>query len=225
MHFQFEERASDSPLVALIWRTQSAAAGTFVSQAVSRSELVVWRHGGMTHIALRGPETYASIADCPPDSEFLGIQFRLGVFMPHLPAERLVDRAVELPTAAGDRFWLQSATWQIPTFENADTFIERLARAELLVCDPIVASMVNGRQPDLSARAIQYRFQRATGLSQRVINQIERARQAAALLEQGGAIADVADAAGYSDQPHLTRSLRRFIGQTPGQLARDPRLG
>ena len=25
---------------------------------------------------------------------------------------------------------------------------------------------------------------------------------------------------GYSDQPHLTKSLKRYLGQTPGQLAR-----
>lgn len=223
MRFIFEERPSDSPLVALVWRTQSEEAGTFVSRAVSNWELVVWRHAGASHMAVRGPETGATIADCPADAEFLGIQFRLGAFMPHLPFARLVDRAVVLPEAGGDTFWLQSATWQFPTFENADTFVDRLARADLLACDPVVVSVLDGVLPVVSPRTIQYRFQRATGLTQSVIYQIERARRAATLLEQGAAIADVVDTAGYSDQPHLTRSLRRFIGQTPGQLARGAR--
>jgi AraC-like DNA-binding protein len=30
---------------------------------------------------------------------------------------------------------------------------------------------------------------------------------------------DVARQAGYADQPHLTRSLKRFVGQTPSQIA------
>ncbi len=38
------------------------------------------------------------------------------------------------------------------------------------------------------------------------------------LLQQGVSIVDTVDQAGYADQPHLTRSLKRFIGQTPAQL-------
>jgi AraC-like DNA-binding protein len=40
-----------------------------------------------------------------------------------------------------------------------------------------------------------------------------------ALLRQGVAIFDTAEQAGYADQPHLTRSLKRLIGLTPAQLA------
>ena len=38
--------------------------------------------------------------------------------------------------------------------------------------------------------------------------------------EQQQAKADVAYEAGYYDQAHLTRSLQRFIGQTPAGIAR-----
>jgi methylphosphotriester-DNA--protein-cysteine methyltransferase len=37
-------------------------------------------------------------------------------------------------------------------------------------------------------------------------------------LQQGVSILDTIQQAGYYDQPHLTRSLKRFIGQTPAQL-------
>jgi methylphosphotriester-DNA--protein-cysteine methyltransferase len=50
--------------------------------------------------------------------------------------------------------------------------------------------------------------------------QIERAQQAVNLLERGLSIADAVYQAGYADQPHLTRSLRRFMGQTPAQILR-----
>jgi methylphosphotriester-DNA--protein-cysteine methyltransferase len=50
------------------------------------------------------------------------------------------------------------------------------------------------------------------------VRQIERARYATTLLRQGRAILDVVYEAGYFDQPHLTRSLKRFIGLTPAQL-------
>jgi methylphosphotriester-DNA--protein-cysteine methyltransferase len=47
---------------------------------------------------------------------------------------------------------------------------------------------------------------------------MKRAHHAQDLLEQGVSILDTVDEAGYFDQPHLTRSLKQFIGYTPAQL-------
>jgi hypothetical protein len=223
MPFSFDERPSDSPLVERVWRTQSEHDDRFVSGAGSQWELVIWRYNGSTHITMRGPETQASLAEAEAGAEFFGITFKLGTFMPHLPVRQLVNSAIELPKAACGAFWLHSAAWELPTFENADTFVQSLTRAELLVHDPLVAAVLNGCPPDLSARAVQYRFLRATGLTRSAIYQIERAKHAEALLERGVPIGDVIDEAGYSDQPHLTRSLKRLIGQTPAQVARRSR--
>lgn len=169
---------------------------------------------------MRGPETQASLAESAAGAAYFGITFKLGAFMPHLPVSQLVNGAIELPKAACGAFWLQGAAWELPSFENADTFVERLTRAELLVHDPLVSSVLDDRPPDLSVRAVQYRFLRATGLTRGTIAQIERATYAEALLERGVPIADVIDEAGYSDQPHLTRSLKRLMGRTPAQIAR-----
>ena len=46
-----------------------------------------------------------------------------------------------------------------------------------------------------------------------------RARQAAALLQGGIPIIDTVFELGYFDQAHLTNSLKRFLGQTPVQVA------
>jgi AraC-like DNA-binding protein len=69
-------------------------------------------------------------------------------------------------------------------------------------------------------RSLQYRFLRATGLTRKTIQQIERARGAVSLLERGTPISDAALEAGYFDQAHLTNSLKRFVGRTPAQIAR-----
>jgi methylphosphotriester-DNA--protein-cysteine methyltransferase len=58
----------------------------------------------------------------------------------------------------------------------------------------------------------------AAGVTQSVARQIERARYATILLQQGVSILDTTLEAGYFDQPHLTRSLKYFIGQTPAQI-------
>lgn len=66
---------------------------------------------------------------------------------------------------------------------------------------------------------MRHRFVQAIGLTQVSIRQIERARFAMSLLQQGVSILDVVVQAGYADQSHLTRSLGRFVGQTPAHFA------
>jgi AraC-like DNA-binding protein len=213
-------RASDSPLVELVWTAQSESAGSFTSTAAANSEIVVTRYQGKTNITVRGPETRASLADYPPDAEFFGISLKLGVFMPHLPAKALLNRKdMTLPEATHQSFWLLGSAWQIPTYENADTFVDRLVHDGLLVRDPVVEAVLQDQPLDLSVRTVQYRFQRATGLTYKVVQQIERAQRAAALLKQGVPILDTVFEAGFFDQSHLTNSLKRFLGQTPSQIA------
>lgn len=214
-----DSRSSESPLVETIWRSYSNQAGPFLSIASSRWEMIVARYEGRSYFTIRGPETHPTVAHCPPDGEWMGIQFKHGVFMPHLPVIELVDSGVELPEAANRSFWLHGSAWEFPTFENADAFIARLVKEELLVRDPIVESTLQAQAIDRSLRSVQRRFLRATGLTHGTLSQIERAHLAVALLQQGISIIDTVELAGYADQPHLTRSLKRLIGQTPAQLA------
>ena len=219
MPFILEERPSDSAFVQAVWRNESERAESFVSTAGTHWEMVWMRHRGQTTFTVRGPETKATSADLPADAEWLGITFQLGTFLPDFPPGGLLDRQdLNLP-ATGKSFWLGGSTWEFPTFENADTFVERLARAELLVRDPLVDEALRETPHDLSPRALQYRFQRATGLTRKSVQQIQRAWQATALLEQGCSILETAYRLGYFDQAHLTNSLRRYMGQTPAQIS------
>lgn len=219
MIVSLETRPADSPCVDQIWRAEGVQAGSFYSIASTHWEMVVTNHFGRRIFTVRGPETKATLLDCPAEGEWIGIRFRLGTYMPHLPVTALVDRAVQLPGAGNRTFYLQGSAWQFPDYENADTFVDRLVREGLLVQEPLVDATLHGRLEDISARSVQRRFVRTTGLTQRTIRQIERARQAMVLLQEGVPILDVVHQAGYSDQPHLTRSLRRWLGQTPVQIA------
>lgn len=178
------------------------------------------RKGKMT-FTVHGPETKATSTSAPGDAEWLGILFKLGTFMPHLPPGSVLDKHdVNLPEATGKSFWLGGLTWEFPTYENADTFVNRLVRRGLLVRDPLVEALMQNTPLELSSRTVQYRFQRATGLTHRTVRQIQRARQAVMLLEQGFPILDTAHQLGYFDQSHLTNSLRRYMGRTPTQISR-----
>jgi AraC-like DNA-binding protein len=219
MSFILQERSSDSSFVQAVWRNESERAESFISTAGTHWEMVWMRHQGQTTFTVRGPETRATPADLPADAEWLGITFQLGTFLPDLPPGDLLDRQdVNLPAETGDSFWLGGLTWEIPTFDNADTFINRLAGAGLLARDPLVEDLIHEAPLDLSPRALQYRFQRATGLTRKAVQQIQRAWQATRLLEQGTPILEAAYQLGYFDQAHLTNSLRRYMGQTPAQV-------
>ena len=219
MIFTFDERLSDSPFVERIWSAQSERTGDFLSVAASQWEMVVSRYHGETTMTVRGPETKATPLHVTlVGSEFFGIVFRHGTVLPYLPPSTLVDGDVNLPDASGKSFWLNGAAWQFPDYENADTFVGRLIREEMLVCDPIVESALRGEPQELSPRSVQRRFLQATGLTQGLIRQIERARNATMLLLQGASIIHTVAVVGYADQAHMTRALKHFIGKTPAQI-------
>jgi AraC-like DNA-binding protein len=218
----FEERPSDSPFVERIWMAQSERASSFTSISTVFWSMVVSKWRGHISLSLHGPETGATSKEFPVEGEWFGIAFKLGTFVPYLSPGSLIDGSIVLPGISGRSFSLHHSAWQFPNYENADTFVDRLVRAGILVHDPVVSAIYLGQDQSLSLRTIQYRFLRSTGLSQRTIRQIERARYAAALLRQGVSILDTVSEAGYSDQPHLTRSLKHFIGHTPAEIPTTP---
>ena len=216
----FEERPSDSVFVERVWRCHSERAGTFLSIAQNNFEMAVTRHQGRTFLTLRGPETKATIADCPAEGEWLGIRFALGTFMPqHMPEDLSDRRDVTIPGATSHSFWLNGSAWDYPDFENAETFVKRLVAKGLISSEPAVDGVLQGHHPALSLRSVQRRFLRATGLSRARVRQVERARHATNLLRHGAPILDAVFDAGYFDQPHLTRSLKYRIGLTPAEIA------
>jgi hypothetical protein len=183
--------------------------------------MVFVKYNGAAYTFLVGPWTRSGMVHYLEGGEVLWIKFKLGTFMPHLPTRKFRDRETMLPGAASRQsFWLNGSAWQFPDFDNADTFVNRLVRQEILVCDPLINDALNGHPPNVSPRTLRHRFLRATGLSQNHIFQYERAQQAASLLRQGTPILDTVFETGYFDQSHLTRAIKHFTGFTPAQIAK-----
>lgn len=222
--FPIENRTERSGFVRRIWRTPSVDLPSFISVAVPTWQIVfVQSATGANSVVARGPETLATRSGIPKDAEILGIQFELGAFLPDYPVERLVDNAEALSADSGHGFWINNTKFEIPTFENADAFIDRLVRSGGLVRDPVVEQTLQRRPVSLSDRSIQRRFIRSTGLTYTALRQMERAERATSLLLNGVSILDVVDSQGYSDQAHLTRSLKRYLGTTPGRIGKADR--
>ena len=179
--------------------------------------MVFVKHNGGLQPLLVGPLTSSGEVSFVEGVELLWVKFKLGTFMPHLPVRNFLDVETLMPEASSKSFWLKSSAWQIPNYENVDTFVDRLVQDDVLVRDPLVSAALQDQVPEMASRTVRHRFLRATGLTQNHILQFERAQQAAALLEQGISILDVVYQLGYYDQPHLTRSMKRFFGKTPAQ--------
>ena len=193
------------------------------SIAAAHWDLVFWQHRGQVRVAVHGPESKASPAPVPDDATFFGIIFSLGTSLSQLPVSRLVDGSAELPGATRRSFWLDGSAWRLPDYDNAEGFVRRLVRQDVLVRAPVVVAALRGAPADVSERTVQRRFLAAAGLTRGAIRQISRARQAAVLIQEGLPVHQVVYQLGYFDQPHLARSLTRFIGRTVTQLrAADP---
>ena len=225
MSILHEQRLSDSPYVETITHGWTMSDGSTIRPSESNWHMVFVKEHGRIHRLVVGPLSTAGVASWGEGAEILWIKFKLGVFMPHLPVRDLLDSEKPLPEAASSSFWLKSAAWELPDFENADTFVNRLMHDEILVLDPVVDAMLQDQSVDISSRTMRHHFLRATGLTRSRIFQMRQAQQAKALLQMGTPILDAVHEAGYFDQPHLTRALKQFIGYTPAQIAQANQPG
>jgi hypothetical protein len=175
---------------------------------------------GRSMVTLRGPETKPTEVPCPADGEWLAIRFKAGTYMPQLPAHALIDSlGINLPQVAKRSFLLDGRKWELPTFDNAETFVARLVNKNLVARDPEITAAVQGEPTALTTRSSQRRFLQITGMTHSSFRQIERARFAVNLLREGAPIADVVWQSDFYDHAHLTRSLRHWIGLTPTMIA------
>jgi AraC-like DNA-binding protein len=223
IHFD-RDRPSDSPFIERVWSCRSESCGPFLAVASTHWEFVISRVAGQTTFTLHGPETQPREVVCPADGEWFAIRFKAGTYLPGLPVPRLVNgNDVTLPGAFRGRFRLEGFTFESPSFDNAEVFVEHLVRRGLLTRNERVVAALAGDDAAMHTRTTQRHFLHATGMSHSALKQIDRARHATLLLREGLPPSDVAYEAGYFDQAHLTRSLRKLIGVTPGAVAREER--
>jgi Helix-turn-helix domain len=215
----FEGRGSESPYIEAVWRGRAGSDYAPVCPASNRWHLLFLRKNEKVRVSVEGPLTKATPVIQAEGTEWFGVTFVLGTFLPSVPIRNLLDERAILPLAAKTSFELVGSSFQLPDYDNVEMFVERLVREDVLVSDETVKAVLAGQPPEMSLRTVRRHFLLATGLTYKVISRIERAQQAAAFLERGVSLLDVAYQAGYADQSHMTRSLKHFIGHTPAHIA------
>lgn len=220
MSISVTERLSDSPYVEKVMHGWTVCDGSSIRPAECHWHLVFRKQQETQQPLVVGALTTAGVAAWGEGAELLWIKFKLGTFIPQLPAKAFVNAETRLPDASSQSFWLYGSAWQYPDYENADTFVDRLVRQGVLRFDPMVNAALQDQTQPCTARTVRHRFLQATGMSQSYIRQMARAQQAAMRLQQGVSILDTVYELGYFDQSHLTRALKQFVGHAPAQLIR-----
>jgi hypothetical protein len=215
-----EVRASDSPLIERITHVTYDAPVEELSTPDGCWDIVVMRRGGRTTVLQTGPISRPVLLANNAGDSYLAISFKPGVFASKTPGSEMLDRAIVRPLTSARAFAMEQEIFEVPSFENAEGLVDRLARRGLLVRDELVEGAAEGRARAISPRSMQRHFLSALGMTPKQFSQIKRACRAMDLLRGGMTPARVAAALGYSDQPHLTRSLKAIMGQTPGELTR-----
>ncbi|MEV3921011.1 helix-turn-helix domain-containing protein [Actinomadura coerulea] len=149
----------------------------------------------------------------------------MGTSLRAVPTSALVNGGLELPDTTRRTFRLDGGRWETPGPDDAESLVERLVRAGVVVRDPLVAEVLRGHRPEVSERTVERRFRAVTGLTRGGVRQIERARKAAGLPAIGEPAADVVAELGYFDESQLARALRSSAGRTAGRTAGQPREG
>lgn len=215
-----QTRPVDSPLVESISSVRFTATGQTLMQPDGCWDIAIIKRGDEMLVLRTGLTTHPVVYEHEAGDEQLVISFKPHSFMPLMPGEAMRDEGVMLEKFGQRDFWIGTDVREIPTFENADVFVERLVRDEIVLSNDIVASVVEGQPKAMSERTMQRHFLRTTGLTYKHFTLVQRARRAAALLRMGQPAVDVALALGFSDQAHMINSVRQIMGQTPGEIAR-----
>lgn len=115
-------------------------------------------------------------------------------------------------------FVLEGVELPLPTFSNAEQLTSKMVEANLLRSDDLVAKAFTAKPKAASNRTVQQHFKKITGITQKDFELIRRAQEAVRRLKAGERPAAVAVDLGYTDQPHMIKSIKKIMGHLPSNL-------
>lgn len=220
MYRELPAPAGLEPYVACVW-TRTGPGGPVLPDGCVD---VVWTGA---ELVVAGPATEVVHPSVEPEATKLGVRFRMGMAGAALgmPADELLDLNVPLaevwrgPLAAPRDLagLVRTVARRLPPLDQLDPLV-RAAAIETARFGPGVAELA--RSLGLGERQLLRRFRRGVGYGPRTLARVARFQRFLALAQthRGADLAWLAVAAGYADQPHLTRECRRLSGRTPREL-------
>jgi AraC-like DNA-binding protein len=214
----WEERAGRSPRVRTVWRaTVKSPERCSVIGSEYWGLSFIRRRDGELAAELDGPSLRNRVVDGHLGERYWGVELAAYVAIPGMPKQAILGETVTLPVSGG-HVVLGDHRWPVPAWPDLEDWVDHLAENRGLLVDEEVRKALNGDRIGASERTWQRRYRRTVGLTAQQIDQLHRAQHGYFLLQTGHSPAEAAAAAGFADQPHLTRSLRLIRGQTPAAI-------
>jgi len=200
---------------------------------------LIWQHGSGAFLA--GPDTGPAPSTMPPATVLVGARFRPGAGGPVLgiPLTEVLNLrvdAAEIPSLHGrippadlpPDLALPALAGLVTHLASQGPGDRAMTRAARLLGLPRGRAEDVAAALDLSERQFRRRCQASVGYGPRTLQRILRFHRFVSGLDAAGlpgGLAGAAAAAGYADQPHLTRECARLSGLTPLALARARAVG
>ncbi|MDO5677062.1 MAG: helix-turn-helix domain-containing protein [Propionibacteriaceae bacterium] len=175
------------------------------------------RPDGVTRVEIEGPSLAARTVESVEGEEYWGVELAAHVMLRGAPKDSLLGGVVTILAKDG-AVAAFGGRWPVPAYDALEEWVQdRIADGALVVDDETAAALA-GDRTGATARTWQRRFRRTVGLTAANVEQLKRAEHAFALLQAGFTPPEAAATAGFSDQSHLTRSLRLIRGRTPASI-------
>lgn len=208
-------RSSEHPLIDTVWTTRNVTDGIYSATPDGSWDLIVLiQTDGSKQMMITGQATKPMDVPYTAGTSSVVISFSKGAFIPAY-AGKLRDSFEMLANVDDDHFRVAGQVFTFPTFDTAEVLVEAMVSAGILFADPLVYAAFTRTPQAASLRSSQRHFTKTTGITQKYFEQIERAQNAIRQLQNGKRPSDVAADAGFTDQPHLARSLKKIMGIKP----------
>ena len=178
---------------------------------------ILWFPGATPFLA--GPDTGPTVSVIPRSTPYVRVQLRRAraTALTGAGLDETTDQRVDLDHLWRDRRWRRladEADVEVGSRLLLDTLRDRMD--DRWEPDHDIERILAGLDPHLGARQARRRFRHAMGYGQATFRRIQRFSHVRALCADGRDLATAAAQAGYSDQAHLSREVRRLTGLTPG---------
>ncbi|WP_454714834.1 helix-turn-helix domain-containing protein [Caulobacter segnis] len=211
-------RRSPHPWIDTVWQTVCLSDGLYSATPDGSWDLIrSVAPDGKSFVFLSGQATEPVEVPYLAGESSVVVSFAAHVYLAQDKAPR-IGPEIRVLTVRDEIFELDGVDFPLPTFENVELLVDALIAAGSLLSNDLVAKAFSENPKAASARSVQQHFKQTTGITQKSFQMIRRAQEAVRRLKAGEAPAAVAVDLGYSDQPHMIKSIKKIMGALPSNL-------
>lgn len=217
------------PETAFTLMLRQSGAGSINRQPLARAVLSGLqqraRYAGHTansaFLIVRFTETGAAAMLRDRVDQFYGQTLTLDIVLPRTTIESLQSRLAETPDPQ-QKFCLVEHFLCRSIHPHAVPSAQITAAARLIrATNGHTPIAVLARKVGMSQSSLERHFSIAVGASPKTLSRLARLQHVCHLWDRGLSLTEIAHAAGYTDQSHLTRDFRAFTDATPTEFFRS----